>query len=93
MKYLSHKVQSKLSLGIAIKEFYGFKVNKSDVCSVQTKNHDIPFRVKSNKLAQRGTIKEFGELQVNKENALCIKYLFHNVSNRVNQSKLNMKLH
>lgn len=92
MKYLSHKVQSKLSLGIAIKEFYGFKVNKSDVFSVQKKNHDIPFRVKSNQL-RGGTVKEFGELQVNKENALFIKYLFHNVSNRVNQSKLNMKLY
>lgn len=48
MKYLSHKVQSKLSLGIAIKEFYGFKVNKSDVFFRTKKNHDIPFRVKSN---------------------------------------------
>lgn len=37
MKYLSHKVQSKLSLGIAIKELYGFKENKSDVFSVQKK--------------------------------------------------------
>lgn len=91
MKYLSHKVQSKLSLGIAIKEFYGFKVNKSDVFSVQKKIMIyIPCKIK---LAQGGTIKEFGELQVNKENALFIKYLFHNVSNRVNQSKLNMKLY
>lgn len=48
MKYLSHKVQSKLSLGIAIKEFYGFKVNKSDVFSVQKKKswYTIPCKIK-----------------------------------------------
>lgn len=47
MKYLSYKVQSKLSLGIAIKEFYGFKVNKSDVFSVQKKSwYTIPCKIK-----------------------------------------------